>query len=187
MRVSYIRVSSADQNETRQVEGLAEYTIEKSFTEKVSAKSMDRPKLQEVLEFVRSGDTLYVLSFDRLARSTSDLLKITELLEKKGVHLVSKKENIDTSTPMGKFFLTVIAAIAELERATILERQREGIAIAKAKGLYKGRHAVEIPNFPECYDRYMKREVSKVQLSKELKISRNTLDKLIKEYTEKTA
>ena len=102
MRIAYIRVSSLDQNEGRQIELLKPYDIEKSFVEKVSAKNINRPKLQEMLEFVREGDIVYVVDFSRLARSTKDLLDITEYLDKKNVHLVSIKENFDTSNTTGK-------------------------------------------------------------------------------------
>lgn len=181
MRIAYIRVSSIDQNEQRQIEAMQKYSIEKWFKEKISAKDTNRPKLQELLEFVREGDTLYIHDFSRLARSTKDLLDIVELLNNKGVALVSNKENIDTSTPTGKLMLTMIGAINEFERTNLLERQREGITIAKRNGVYKGRKAVTIPNFDYHYNRYMSREISKSQLAKELGISRPTLDKLIAE------
>jgi len=181
MRIAYIRVSSIDQNEQRQIEAMQKYGIEKWFKEKISAKDTNRPKLQELLEFVREGDTLYIHDFSRLARSTKDLLDIVELLNNKGVALVSNKENIDTSTPTGKLMLTMIGAINEFERTNLLERQREGITIAKRNGVYKGRKAVTIPNFDYHYNRYMSREISKSQLAKELGISRPTLDKLIAE------
>lgn len=184
MRVSYIRVSTIEQNEQRQVDALKGFDIEKQFLEKVSAKDTKRPRLQEMLDFVRNGDTVYVHSFDRLARSTKDLLDIVEFLSEKGVHLVSLKENLDTSTATGKLLLTMIAAINEFERANLLERQREGIAIAKAQGKYKGSKAIKIKDFNKHYDRYMRRDVNKVQLAKELKISRPTLDKLIREHEE---
>jgi len=182
MRIAYIRVSSLDQNEDRQIELLKPYDIEKSFVEKVSAKNINRPKLQEMLEFVREGDIVYVVDFSRLARSTKDLLDITEYLDKKNVHLVSIKENFDTSNTTGKLLLTMIAAINEFERANILERQREGIALAKKAGKYKGSRPKSINNIGEHYKRYMSREVTKSKLAKELKISRPTLDKLFREY-----
>lgn len=182
MRIAYIRVSSIDQNEQRQVEAMQRYDIEKWFIEKVSAKDTNRPKLQELLEFVREGDMVHIHDFSRLARSTKDLLDIVELFNHKGVILVSNKENIDTSTPTGKLMLTMIGAINEFERTNLLERQREGISIAKREGKYKGRKATTIPNFETYYRRYMSREISKAQLAKELNISRPTLDKLIAEY-----
>ena len=133
MNIAYIRVSTVEQNEARQVEAMKEYNIDKVYQEKVSAKNTNRLKLQEMLDFAREGDTIYVADFSRLARSTKDLLELVELLESKGVQLVSIKENIDTSTPNGKLMLTMLGAINEFERANMLERQREGIAIAKAE------------------------------------------------------
>lgn len=182
MQLAYIRVSSLDQNEQRQVEAMQRYGIEKWFIEKISAKDTNRPKLQELLEFAREGDVIHVHDFSRLARSTKDLLNIVEQLTNKGVALISNKENIDTSTPTGKLMLTMIGAINEFERTNLLERQREGIAIAKRNGVYKGRKAVAVPNFGYHYNRYMSREVTKAQLAKELGISRPTLDRLIAEY-----
>ena len=105
-----------------------------------------------------------------------------EGLEKRGVTLISNKENIDTSTPTGKLMLTMIGAIAEFERQNLLERQREGIAIAKREGKYKGRKAVDIPDFGKYYEQYMQRGITKTKLAEELKVSRPTLDKLIREY-----
>ena len=147
MKIAYVRVSSADQNEARQVEALKKYDIEKWFVEKVSGKDMNRPELQRLLEFAREGDTVYVKDFSRLARSTKDLLELVERFKEKNIHLVSLKENLDTSTATGKLMLTMIAAINEFERENILERQREGIALAKQRGAYKGRKAVQVKDF----------------------------------------
>lgn len=183
MKIAYVRVSTVEQNEARQVEALKKYGIDKWFTEKVSAKDTNRPQLQAMLEFAREGDTLYIHDFSRLARSTSDLLKMVELLQNKGVHLVSNKESIDTSTPTGKLMLTMLGAIYEFERTNLLERQREGVAIAKMQGKYKGRKEIKIDDFGTQYQKYLNRELSKVQLAKALHISRPTLDKLIREYT----
>lgn len=182
MIVAYIRVSTAEQNEQRQIEAMSQFHIEKWFVEKVSGKDMHRPKLQEMLEFVREGDVVHIHDFSRLARSTADLLNIVETLDKKGVTLVSNKENIDTSTPTGKLMLTFIGAIAEFERQNLLDRQREGIAIAKAEGKYKGGKRKSVPGFEEGYARYQKRLISKSQLARELHISRPTLNKLIREH-----
>ncbi|WP_243601899.1 recombinase family protein [Virgibacillus halodenitrificans] len=180
MNIAYIRVSTVEQNEARQVEAMKRHQIDKVYQEKVSAKNTDRPKLQEMLDFAREGDTIFVADFSNLARPTKDLLELVELLESKGVQLVSIKENIDTSTATGRLMLKMISAINDFERENMLERQREGIAIAKAEGKYKGRKEVAIPDFDKHYKRYMNREVSKIQLAKELGIPRPTLDKLIK-------
>jgi DNA invertase Pin-like site-specific DNA recombinase len=182
LNIAYIRVSTVEQNEARQVQAMKQYNIDKVYQEKVSAKNTDRPKLQEMLDFAREGDTIYVADFSRLARSTKDLLELVELLESKGVQLVSIKENIDTSTATGRLMLKMISAINDFERENMLERQREGIALAKAAGKYKGRKEVSIPDFDKKYERYINREVSKSQLAKKLGVSRPTLDKLINEY-----
>ena len=185
MKVAYVRVSTVEQNEARQVEALEKHGIEKWFTEKVSGKNIiDRTELQNMLDFVREGDTVYIHDFSRLARSTKDLLELVEKLNGKGVHLVSNKENIDTSTPTGKLMLTMIGAIAEFERQNMLDRQAEGIAIAKREGKYKGRKPVEVNTdaFRVQYSRYLSREITKTELAKVLKVSRPTLDKMIKEY-----
>jgi len=182
MNIGYVRVSTIEQNESRQIEGLKKHNIDKWFTEKVSAKDTNRPQLQLMLEFAREGDTIYIHDFSRLARSTKDLLDIVEKLQHKGIHLVSNKENIDTSIPTGKLMLTMIGAINEFERQNLLERQREGIAIAKRQGKFKGRKEVEIKDFDIHYKRYMNREVTKAQLALQLDISRPTLDKLIVEH-----
>lgn len=184
MNIAYIRVSTVEQNEQRQIEAMKPFNIEKWFIEKISAKDTNRPKLQELLEFAREGDTIHVHDFSRLARSTKDLLDIVEQLTQKNIYLVSNKENIDTSTPTGKLMLTMIGAINEFERCNLLERQREGIAIAKRNGKYAGGKRKNVPNFENGYQRYLRREISKVALAKELRISRPTLDKLIKEYKE---
>ena len=183
MKVAYVRVSTVDQNEARQVEALKRYEIEKWFTEKVSGKDTNRPQLQAMIEFVREGDTVFIHDFSRLARSTKDLLEIVETLNNKGVHLVSNKENIDTSTPTGKLMLTMIGAIAEFERQNLLERQKEGVAIAKAEGKYKGGQVKQIDDkrFEDLYQQYQNRQINKVQFAKELSISRPTLDKLLKD------
>ena len=182
MIVGYVRVSTIEQNEDRQLVTMEKYNVEKVFSEKVSAKDTNREELNKMLDFVREGDTVVIHDFSRLARSTKDLLEIVELLNDKKVNLISSKENIDSSTPTGKLMLTMIGAINEFERANLLERQREGIAIAKAKGLYKGRKEIKIDNFEEYYNRYKNREFNKTQLAKELNVSRPTLDKLIKDY-----
>lgn len=181
MRLAYIRVSTMEQNEQRQIDAMQNYSIEKWFTEKISAKDTNRPKLQELLEFARQGDIIYIHDFSRLARSTKDLLDIVDLLTSKGVALISNKENIDTSTPTGKLMLTMIAAINEFERTNLLERQREGIAIAKREGKYQGRSPIRINDFEKHYEKYLHRDINKSQLAKELHISRPTLDKIIRE------
>lgn len=181
--IAYVRVSTAEQNEGRQVEELKKHQIDKWFTEKISGKDTNRPQLQAMLDYVREGDTVYIHDFSRLARSTKDLLELVEQLQSKGVHLVSNKENLDTGTPTGKLMLTMIAAINEFERENLLERQREGIALAKEAGKYQGGQVKRIKeqDFNSAYERYQRRELNKKELAAELKISRPTLDKLLKD------
>lgn len=180
--IAYVRVSTAEQNETRQKEALKKYDIDKWFIEKASGKDTKRPRLQEMLEYIREDDTVYVEEFSRLGRSTADLLNTVQQIEDVGAKFVSLKENFDTKTPTGKLQMTMMAAIAEFERSMILERQREGIAIAKREGKYKGRKAVSVPNIGTYYDKYMRRKGTKVSIAHELGISRTTLDKLFREY-----
>ena len=180
--IAYIRVSTVEQNEARQKEALQPYNIDKWFIEKASGKDTKRPKLQEMLEYIREDDTVYVEEFSRLGRSTADLLSIVQQIEDAGAKFVSLKENFDTQTPAGRLQMTMMAAIAEFERAMILERQREGIAIAKREGKYKGRKAVSVPNIGNYYQKYMTRQATKTSIAQELGISRTTLDKLFREY-----
>ncbi len=189
MNIAYVRVSSTDQNQARQVEGLQKYGIEKWFEETISAKDTNRPELKNMIEFAREGDTIHVLDFSRLARSTQDLLNLVDMMQKKRINLISAKENLDTNTPTGKLMLTMIAAINQFERENLLERQREGIAIAKRQGKFKGRRPINISekDFNENYEKYLRREINKVQFSKNLGVTRPTLDKLIREYKEKVA
>ncbi len=186
MNIAYVRVSTVEQNEARQVEALKKYNIKKWYIEKISAKDTNRPKLREMLEFSREGDTIYVHDFTRLARSTKDLLDIVELLKGKDIHLVSNKESVDTSTPTGKLMLTFLAGIAEFERENLLERQREGIAIAKRNGVYKGRKPVKVDKFEEHYKEYLLHKISKTELAKRIGVSLPTLYKIISEYTTHT-
>ena len=132
MHIGYVRVSTEEQNPARQQALLRELGVDEIFFDKASGKNTDRPELKRMLDYVRKGDTVIVESISRFARNTRDLLELIEQLTAKEVEFVSKKEAIDTTTPTGKFMLTVFAAVAELEREYILQRQREGIAIAKS-------------------------------------------------------
>lgn len=139
MKYAYIRVSTVEQNEGRQLEAMKKYDIPQDhyFIEKVSGKNTDRPELQRLLATVQEGDTIHIHDFSRLSRSTADLLHIVDDLNNRGIHLVSNKENLDTSTPTGKLMLTMIGAINEFERTNMLERQLEGIALCKARNGYR--------------------------------------------------
>lgn len=185
--IAYIRVSTVEQNEGRQVELMKKYNIDEKFIEKASGKDADRPELKAMLKYARKGDTVYIESFSRLARNTLDLLTIINEMSGQGINVVSLKEHLDTSTPTGKMMLTVIAAIATFERENMLERQREGIALAKAQGKYKGRKAKELPdNFDEIYDQYSTRKITKSKMAEMCGLSRPVLDKLLKQREEQT-
>jgi len=181
-KIAYIRVSTVEQNEGRQVEMMKTHNITKTFLEKASGKDTARPELTAMLDYARDGDTVYIESFSRLARNTIDLLKLIETLSNRGIKVISLKEGMDTSTPSGKLMLTMIGAIATFERDNLLERQKEGIALAKAEGKYKGRQAKELPeNFKTLYGQYKNREITKGRLAELCEVSRPVLDKLLKE------
>ncbi len=182
MNIAYIRVSTEEQNEARQREALEQHNIDKFFIEKASGKNTKRPELQKMLDWAREGDTIFIHDLSRIARSTKDLLELLDTLDAKKVALVSDKENIDTTTATGKLIVTVIGAINEFERANLLERQREGIAIAKREGKYKGRKNIVITDIGQYYERYMNREASKAELARELGVSRPTLDRLFSNF-----
>ena len=182
MKVGYVRISTKEQNTSRQDIIMEQLGVEKVYTDKVSGKNTDRPELHKMMDFVREGDTLVVESFSRFARNTRDLLDLTAALEEKGVPFVSKKEAIDTSTPAGKFMLTVFAALAELERENILERQAEGIAIAKAEGRMTGRPKKAVDSFERVYLDVKTGKKSASQGARELGIARSTWYRKVKEY-----
>jgi DNA invertase Pin-like site-specific DNA recombinase len=139
MVIGYARVSTVDQHLTTQLEQLEQAGCERIFQEKVSGVTRDRPELTRMIEFAREGDVVVCCKLDRIARSTRHLLEIIEMLEKKGVAFRVVNINLDTKTPTGKLMLSMLAAIGQFEREMMLERQREGIAKAKEKGVYTGR------------------------------------------------
>ena len=176
MLIGYARVSTVEQHEERQMQALKDVGCERTYLDKLSGKNTERPQLRQMIDFAREGDTVYVSEFSRLARSTKDLLDIMQQLTKKGVKVVSLKENFDTKTPAGELAMTLFAAIATFERKIMLERQREGIAIARAKGVYKGRKRKEKPaDWQELVARYQRRDIRSVsELARICHCSRNT-------------
>ena len=183
MRVGYVRCSTIEQNEARQLKMMEEQRAEKLFIDKASGKNTDRAAFKEMMAFVRAGDTVVVESISRIARNTRDLLSIVSELTEKGVEFVSLKENIDTTTPQGRFMLTVFGALAELERENILERQREGIAIAKDAGKYKGRKPLEVDEaqFKDACKRWRAGEITATAAMQEVGLKPNTFYRRVKE------
>jgi DNA invertase Pin-like site-specific DNA recombinase len=179
-RVGYIRVSSLDQNEQRQLEGIA---VDKKFTDKASGKDMNRPQLQAALDYLRDGDVLVVHSMDRLARNLDDLRKIVMELTGRGIVVEFVKEHLHFTAEdnaMSKLLLSVMGAFAEFERALIKERQREGIALAKQKGVYKGRKPSLTPEQVQTLKRRVKAGEKRAPLAREFGISRETLYQYIR-------
>ena len=174
-RVGYVRVSSFDQNPERQLENI---TLDRIFTDKASGKNTQRTELEALMRFVRAGDIVIVHSLDRLARNLDDLRKIVHTLTQKGIQIQFIKENLiftGEDSPMANLMLSVMGAFAEFERALIRERQREGIAIAKQRGVYKGRKkslsSAQVLELKEAVDSGKK----KAQVARKFGISRETL------------
>ena len=183
MRVGYIRVSTVEQHEDRQVKDLIENgKVSKVFIDKMSGKDTNRPQLKAMLDYVREGDTVVVSEYSRLARSTRDLIDIVETLKAKGVNVISMKENYDNNTPQGRLILKIFMDIAEFERELMLQRQREGIAIAKANGKYKGRQSKQKPDDWESLKAmYMSRQITVSEIAKRCDVSRPIVYKWLKE------
>lgn len=178
-RIGYVRVSSADQNDARQLESLV---LDKTFTDKASGKDTNRPQLQAMFEFVREGDHIYVHSMDRLSRSLRDLQEVVELMTGKGISVTFTKENLTFEHPAtgadahktaySTLMLQLLGAVSQFERALIKERQREGIAIAKSKKLYKGRKPALDKAAVAKLQMMAAEGVSKVEIAETLGISR---------------
>ena len=183
MKVGYARVSTKEQNEARQIKAFEEMGVETVYIDKQSGKNADRPKLKEMLAFIRKGDVIIAESISRIARNTKDLLTIVETINGKGAEFVSLKESLDTRTPTGKFMLTVFGALAELERESILERQREGIEIAKSEGKYKGRKPVEVDEtqFKTVCAKWRAGEMTATAAMREVELKPNTFYRRVKE------
>ena len=174
MKIGYIRISTVDQNTARQEVLMRELGVDQVFIDRMSGKNTDRPELKRMMGFVREGDTVIVESISRFARNTRDLLDLVEQLTAKHVEFVSKKESIDTTTPTGKFMLTVFGAVAELEREYILQRQKEGIAIAKENGVYKGRKPIAHPEFDAVVHEWRSGNITAVEAMRRLNMKSST-------------
>lgn len=176
----YVRVSSMEQKTDRQL--LAYDGADTTYIDKMTGATRNRPQLEALLKDLQEGDTVVVKSLDRLSRSTKDLLEIVEQIKKVGAGLKILDLAVDTNTPMGEFFLTIMGAIGQLERKTIKERTKEGISIAKTKGTYKGRQKGAIALKGESLDRFKKfyaKGFNVSDLAKEFNVSRPTVYKWI--------
>lgn len=182
MLVGYCRISTVEQNEARQIEKLRELGCEKIYIDKCSGKNTNRPEFNKMMDYVRDGDTVYVTEWSRLSRSTMDLLTTLNTLELKGVIVKSVKEDFDTSTPQGKLILTVFAAISQFERELILQRQAEGISIAKQQGKYKGRQPKEYDNelLEKCFSGLANKTMSISEVARQLNVTRQTVYNMLK-------
>ena len=191
MKIGYVRVSTVEQNEDRQLKGLEKFGIEKWYVEKVSGKNTNRPEFQKMMSEVQKGDIIYVHALSRLARNARDLLNIQYELQEKGVDLVSNKESIDTTTPVGRAFFGMLAVMNQFEREVMLERQAEAIAVAKEKGTYRHRGDKKIDSelFDKNYSLFVDGNLTKIEFAKNIGVSRPTLDKILrkKEFGEKIA
>ena len=186
MKLLYCRVSTTEQCELRQTELSKELGIEEEniFLDKQSGKDTNRKELQRLLEFCRKGDIVYTESISRIARNTKDLLQIVEQLKEKQVEFISLKESIDTSTPQGAFMLTIFGAMAQLERECILQRQKEGIAIARKFNRYQGKPQMKIDKekFIKVCAEWRKGNKTATQCMKELNLKPNTFYRRVKEW-----
>lgn len=185
MKVAYVRVSTIEQNEARQIEALKEFDIDKWFVEKMSGKDTDRPEFKAMMDYVREGDELYVMDLSRLSRSTTDFMQTMDKLQAKNVKLISLKEKIDTNSAMGEALVKIVAVLNELERKNMLERQAEGIKIAKENNKYHGRQYKQYDDMDLLMKKLSdiklgKRTVS--SLAKELNVTRPTIYNWLKHY-----
>ena len=185
LKIGYIRVSTQEQNTLRQEVLMEQLGAEQVYIDKVSGKNTNRPELHAMLDFVRKGDVVIVESISRFARNTKDLLELVEQLTSKGVEIVSQKEAIDTTTPTGKFMLTIFGAVAELEREYILQRQREGISLAKAQGKYRGRRPIQPPDWLEIISQWEHGEITAAAAQKRLSMSRSTFYRKVRALRKK--
>lgn len=174
MKIGYVRVSTTEQNTARQETLMSELGVEQLYIDRASGKSVDRPELKKMLAYAREGDTVIVESISRFARNTHDLLDLVEQLTEKRVEFISRKEAIDTTTPSGKFMLTIFGAVAELEREYILQRQREGIAIAKRQGKYTGRKPISHPDFDRVVQFWQDGSITAVEAMRRLDMKPST-------------
>lgn len=181
MKLGYVRVSTVDQNTSRQEVLMNDLGVDEVFIDRISGKNTNRPELQRMMTYARKGDTVICESISRFARNTHDLLDLIEQLKSKDVEFISKKENIDTNTPAGRFMLVLFGAMAELDREYILDRQREGIAIAKKNGVYKGRKRLFNVKFDSVYKIWKSEQITATRAMELAGMTRSTFYRRVAE------
>lgn len=176
----YARVSTESQNLDRQLDALNRYGVDKIYNEKMTGTKRDRPELEKMLERMTEGDTVVIESLSRLGRSTKDLIELVELFEKRGVHLVSLKEQIDTTTSTGKLLFTLMSAIAQFERDTIADRTREGLKAARARGHFGGRPRINSDQVKKAIKLYETGAYTAREIEEMTGVKRSTLYRNLK-------
>lgn len=182
MNFGYARVSTQEQNPARQIEQLSKLNLDKIYQDKLSGKDTDRPQLQAMLSNLRSGDTVTVLSLDRLGRKCDGIREIAKKMIDSGSVLHCLEPQFSTGDMFGEFFLQVLGAISELERKQILERQRQGIALARQQGKYQGRRPKQLQDFERVYQQWQSGAITSEQAGKLLGVSRATFYRRSREY-----
>lgn len=177
----YARVSTLDQNLDRQLDMLRRYGVDKLFTEKMSGTKRERPELNKLIQSLMEGDTVVVESLSRLGRSTKNLIELVELFQERGIHLVSLKESVDTSTPSGKLLFTLMSAIAQFERDTIAERTNEGLRAARARGHVGGRPRADQQKVQQAISLYRTQQYTVSEIQDMTGIARSTLYRAMKQ------
>ena len=178
----YARVSTEAQNLDRQLDALRKYGVDMIFNEKMTGMKKERPELTKLIDRMTEGDVVVIESLSRLSRSTKDLIELTELFQGKGVHLVSLKENIDTSTPTGKLLFTLMSAIAQFERNTIADRTKEGLRVARARGRIGGRPRIEPDAVRKAIKLYNTRQYSIREIEELTGVKKSTLYRKLQGY-----
>lgn len=182
MKIGYARVSTQEQNLDRQIDNLTAYGCKKIFKEKMTGTKADRPEFRLMLETLRPGDILVTDSFSRLSRSTKDLLDLVENLNNSGIHLVSLKENLDTTTATGKMMLTMLSALSQFERDLIAERTMDGLKAARSRGRKGGRPTVGNDKIKaQALSMYDANIMTNKEIAEKCGISTATLSRWIKE------
>ena len=177
----YARVSTEQQNLDRQLDALRKYGVDMIYNEKMTGTKKDRPELSKLLDRMTEGDTVVVAELSRLGRSTKDLIELTEQFQQKGVHLISLKESIDTSTPTGKLLFTLMSAIAQFERDVIADRTREGLRSARARGRTGGRTKTDAVAIKRAVKLYNTQQYSIRKIEELTGVKKSTLYRYLKE------